>query len=102
MTSGYAMFQAANNTAIMAGADSGQRGLVSGMLNVSRNLGLLTGASALGAVFAFGVGGDAAAAPPDAIAAGMRTAFAAAAALLVLALGLTLRREVPATSPASA
>jgi hypothetical protein len=30
-----------------------QRGVVSGMLNLSRNLGLITGASVMGAVFAF-------------------------------------------------
>ncbi|MCW3847008.1 MFS transporter [Sphingomonas sp. LB-2] len=103
MTCGYAMFQAANTTAIMADAPPAQRGLVSGMLNLSRNLGLLTGASAMGAVFAFGVAGDIATAPPEAIAAGMRTTFAVATALLALALGMAARRGVPpAISPASA
>ena len=40
LTAGYALFQAANNTAVMAGASANDRGLVSGMANLSRNLGL--------------------------------------------------------------
>jgi MFS family permease len=51
-TAGYATFQAANNTAVMTGVDPGERGVVSGMLSLSRNLGLITGASAMGALFA--------------------------------------------------
>ncbi|WZB77144.1 MFS transporter [Achromobacter insuavis] len=54
LTAGYATFQAANNTGVMAAIDARQRGLVSGMLNLSRNLGLVTGASVMGAVFALG------------------------------------------------
>jgi MFS family permease len=48
MTSGYALFQAANNTAVMTGFGSGSRGVVSALLNLSRNLGLVTGASLMG------------------------------------------------------
>ena len=54
VTSGYALFQAANNTAIMADIRPDQRGVLSGMLSLSRNLGLVTGASVMGAVFAAG------------------------------------------------
>ena len=54
ITSGFALFQAANNTAVMTASSADQRGLVSGLLNLSRNLGLITGASFMGAVFAFG------------------------------------------------
>lgn len=87
MTAGYALFQAANNTAVMAGAGGSERGAVSGMLNLSRNLGLITGASAMGAVFAAGVGSAAlAGAQPDALAAGLRATFAVAAALCLLAV----------------
>jgi EmrB/QacA subfamily drug resistance transporter len=50
-TAGYALFQAANNTGAMLHIDAGQRGVVSGMLGLSRNLGLVTGASLMGAVF---------------------------------------------------
>ena len=53
MTAGYALFQAANNTAIMTDVRPDQRGVISGMLSLSRNLGLITGASVMGAVFAF-------------------------------------------------
>eukprot|EP01030_Chromulinospumella_sphaerica_P005292 gene5292-5175_t len=50
LTLGYAVFQTANNTAVMLDVAPDQRGVVSGLLNLSRNLGLVTGASALGAV----------------------------------------------------
>jgi MFS family permease len=52
ITVGYALFQTANNTAVMTDIRPDQRGVVSGMLNLSRNLGLITGASVMGAVFA--------------------------------------------------
>lgn len=89
ITAGYALFQAANNTAVMSDVAAGQRGLVSGVLNLSRNLGLITGASVMGAIFAFAVGTtNIAAASPQAVAAGMRTTFAAAAVLIAVALFL--------------
>ncbi|NHZ83351.1 MFS transporter [Massilia sp. CCM 8695] len=89
ITIGYALFQAANNTALMANASADQRGVVSGMLNLARNLGLVTGAALMGAVFAFG--SAAATAPPDAAAAGMRRTFALAAVLLAAALAIAWR-----------
>ncbi|WP_063580281.1 MFS transporter [Achromobacter ruhlandii] len=76
LTAGYASFQAANNTAVMASIGAEQRGLVAGMLNLSRNLGLVTGASVMGAVFALGAGAaDLAAAPAAAVGRGMAVAF---------------------------
>lgn len=45
LTPGYQMFLAANNTAVMMDVDAEQRGVISGMLNLFRNLGLITGAS---------------------------------------------------------
>lgn len=90
ITASYALFQAANNTAGMAGARSDQRGVVSGMLNLSRNLGLITGASAMGAVFALASGtAGMATAPAEAVAAGMRTTFAVGALLMLAALAIT-------------
>ena len=53
VTAGYALFQTANNTAVMTDISPDRRGVISGMLNLSRNLGLITGASVMGAVFAF-------------------------------------------------
>jgi len=49
ITAGYALFQAANNTAVMADVRPDQRGAMSGVLGLSRNLGLITGASVMGA-----------------------------------------------------
>jgi MFS family permease len=66
ITAGFALFQAANNTAVMTTISPAQRGVVAGMLGLSRNLGLITGASLMGAVYAFG---------------GMRITFAVAALL---------------------
>jgi EmrB/QacA subfamily drug resistance transporter len=90
-TGSYALFQAANSTAVMTEAGADQRGVVSAMLNLSRNLGLVTGASAMGAVFAWASGAaDITAAAPQAVAAGMRTTFLAAAALAAGAWVVTL------------
>lgn len=89
VTAGYALFQTANNTAIMADVGKERRGLVSGMLNLSRNLGLVTGVSVMGAVFALASGSAGlVAARPDAVAAGMRITFAVAAALIAIALAV--------------
>jgi hypothetical protein len=63
-----------------------RRGVVSGLINMSRNLGLVTGASAMGAVFAIAAGADGAMAPAAAVATGMRITFAIAAGLIALAL----------------
>lgn len=87
ITAGYALFQAANNTAVMTTISPDRRGAVSGMLNLSRNLGLITGASAMGAVFALAADTiDITAASPEAVASGMRMTFAVAAVLIVFAL----------------
>jgi EmrB/QacA subfamily drug resistance transporter len=87
MTTGYALFQTANNTAVMSNILPDQRGVISGMLNLSRNLGLITGASAMGAIFAAGAGtSNITAASPESVASGMRLTFAVAASLVVLAL----------------
>lgn len=89
VTVNYALFQAANNTAAMRDVSADQRGVVSGTLNLSRNLGLITGASVMGAVFAFASGAsNITAAAPAAVAAGMRVTFAVAAALVLVALAI--------------
>jgi hypothetical protein len=70
------------------------------MLNLSRNLGLVTGASALGAVFALASAAtDIATARPDAVAAGMRITFAVSAVLIVVALAIAVGSKKPAASP---
>jgi hypothetical protein len=75
----------------MADIRPDQRGVISGMLNLSRNLGLITGASVMGTVFALASGEtDLAAGRPDAVGAGMQVTFAVAAGLIVLALAIAL------------
>ena len=92
ITAAYALFQTANNTAVMTDVTGDQRGVISGMLNLSRNLGLITGASVMGAVFSFASATtDIATARPEAIAAGMRVTFAVAGALIVVAFALAAR-----------
>ncbi|MCF5546909.1 MFS transporter [Pseudomonas salomonii] len=84
LTTGYSLFQAANNTAVMSDVAPTRRGTVSGLLNLSRNLGLIFGASALGAVFAWASPDVAHAAPPS-VASGLHVTFAAALALIITA-----------------
>jgi EmrB/QacA subfamily drug resistance transporter len=91
ITLGYAMFQTANNTRVMKDVGADRRGVISGMLNLSRNLGLITGTSVMGAVFAFGSGtNDVTIAHAEAVAEGMRITFAVAAVLNVLALAIAV------------
>ncbi|MEV6521123.1 MFS transporter [Longispora sp. NPDC051575] len=100
VTVGYAVFQTANNTAVMADVRPDQRGVVSGMLNLSRNLGLVTGASVMGAVFALASStDDVATAGPGAVGTGMRVTFAVAAALIAGALALAVRGRARAGNP---
>lgn len=79
ITAGYALFQTSNNTVVMtdvAASRASQTGVVSGMLNLSRNLGLIAGASVMGAVF---------------VATGLRDTFAVAGALVAIALTIAVR-----------
>lgn len=92
LTPGYQLFQAANNTAALANVVGDRRGTVSGLLSLSRNIGLIAGASAMGAVFAFGVGtDDFAHATAAAIATGMRLTFLIAGGLMLIAIGVAFR-----------
>jgi EmrB/QacA subfamily drug resistance transporter len=94
ITVGYALFQTANNTAVMKDIAPDQRGVISGMLNLSRNLGLVTGASVMGAVFAFAAAaGDVATAQPAAVATGMRVTFAVAGMLVLVALAIAAKNR---------
>ena len=89
VTAGYAVFQTANNAAVMTDVRPEQRGVISGMLNLSRNLGLITGASVMGTVFALGSAtSNIMTARPEAVAAGMRITFAVAGVLIVVALAI--------------
>jgi MFS family permease len=87
ITLGYALFQVANNTAVMSAVTADRRGVTSALLALARNLGLVTGASAMGALFALG----SRAAPNLALAgeAGLRVTFTVATGLACLALTAT-------------
>lgn len=93
LTAGYALFQAANNTAVMADVAAERRGTVSGLLSLSRNLGLLLGTTALGSVFAAACGtGDVSSATPAAVVEAMRVTFGICA--LLVAIPFVLARTV--------
>ena len=100
VTISYALFQTANNTAVMTDIRPDQRGVISGMLNLSRNLGLITGASALGAVFVLASATtDITTARPEAVAAGMRITFAVALVLIAAAFAIAVKSRAPAMRP---
>jgi MFS family permease len=89
ITAGYALFQAASSTAVMLGVARERRGVVSALLNLSRNLGLITGASMMGAVFAIGTSGIEPLGLPIGGRSGLELTFTLASALAVLALAIT-------------
>lgn len=89
LTPGFQLFIAANSTAVLLPAAAEQRGLVSGLIGLSRNLGFMTGASAMTALFAAAVGSDEiAGSSPDVIGSAFTTTFLAAAAATLLATTL--------------
>ena len=91
LTPGYQLFQAANNTSVMMDVLSDQQGVISGLLNLSRNLGLITGASVMGAVFSLASGtNEIISAQPEAIVSGMRITMAVAGTLIVFALAIAV------------
>lgn len=93
LTPGYQLCQVANNSAVLAEVPDNQRGTVSGLLNLSRNLGLIAGASLLGALFAWATGsGGLATAGAEPVVVGMRLTFLTVGVMLTLTLLSTLRK----------
>lgn len=89
LTAGYALAQAANNTAVMGGVDSRDRGAAGGLLGLARNLGALAGTALVSNWLAWGAATpDLAGAAPAAVAAGTRLAFGLAATAPLAALAL--------------
>lgn len=83
---GYQLFMAANNTQIMSGVSAAFRGTASGVLGLSRNLGLLAGTLVLGSLFAaIATNGDVGLSAPEQLEMGMRVTFGGAAAILAVA-----------------
>ena len=97
ITAGYSLFQVANTTAVMKGATSERRGVTSALLGLSRNLGLITGASAMGAVFTFGSMSESLSLLGNGGEAGLRLTFAVALPLASAALCVAVfgRRHRP-------
>ena len=92
LTPGYQMFQSANNVMVMADVSADQRGAVSGLLGLSRNIGLISGASVMGAVFSAGVGSTAIEeAAEAAIVDGLRITFMLGGLSILVALWCTRR-----------
>lgn len=90
VTFGYAMFQAANTTAVMQATTSDQRGVTSALLGLSRNLGLIAGASAMGMIYAMGSRVVEAVGLRSGGESGLQATFAVAIVLAMLALGSAL------------
>lgn len=110
LTPGYQVFLAANNTAVMMDARADQRGVISGLLSLFRNLGLVTGAAVMGALFAMatplgGTAADVTTAGPQAVATGTQVTFAVATGLILVAVAVSVvagRRAVtPVPAPSS-
>ena len=96
ITAGYSLFQTSNNAAVMTNVAVESRGVVSGLLNLSRNLGLVTGAAVMGAVFASGARGtDIAIADGASVARGMHHVFTVASVLIVITLTIVSRSRTP-------
>ena len=86
LTPGYQLFQAANNVAVMSEAAIRRQGAASGLLGLSRNFGLITGASLIGTIFAVAVGGrDVLAAAPQAITSGLIVTFGCCGLVMLFA-----------------
>lgn len=86
LSPGYQLFQASNNTAVMQKVSEKERGVISGLLSLSRNIGLISGASAMGAIFSYATGtSEVATASANAIADGMKSTFTVATILLLIA-----------------
>lgn len=91
LTPAFQLFLAANNTAVLVDASKEQRGRISGLLGLSRNLGLMTGASAMPALFVVFLGtGDVSRAGITKIADAFSMTFAIAAALALITLLLAI------------
>lgn len=86
LTPGYQLFLSANNTAVMSDVADSHRGFVSGLLNMSRNAGLIVGATAIAAVFTVGAGtSNLANAAAESIGAAFQLVFLINAGLIVVA-----------------
>lgn len=91
ITANYALFQATNNTAVMSSIQPDQRGVISGMLSLSRNLGMITGTAAMGALFAWATATSELASVASAAAVtGLQATFSVAVLLIMAAFAAAI------------
>ncbi len=89
LSPGYQLFQASNNAAVMEKVPQKERGVVAGLLSLSRNIGLISGASVMGSIFSFATGvAEISAASAGALSAGMKSTFFVATILLLIAVAI--------------
>ncbi|MFN3844327.1 MAG: MFS transporter [Paracoccaceae bacterium] len=98
ITSGYALFQAANTTALMKAAPSDRKGMTSALIGLARNLGFVLGSSAMGTLFGLirQIAADADGTPNGALA--LRVTFVVATALALVST-VVLRKGAKHDSP---
>ena len=97
ITPGFQLFLAANNTAVMAVAANEHRGLFSGLLGLTRNLGFMAGASLLPLLFVSLLEShDLAGSSSQAVGEAFSSTFLVAAGLCALAFVFGLHLPVPA------
>lgn len=97
-----AFFQTPNNASIISHAKPEQRGLASGLLNLSRTIGLTTGAAVIGAVFyAFASTTSIGSASPQKIASSIHNTFLVTTCILACALLIGLVALRPPKTPAA-
>lgn len=91
ITTGYAIFQTANNTSILFSVESNEKGLLAGIINLSRNIGLINGATLMGSLFSLFTGSTVKnTLVPDNIAHGFMLIFGIAACIILFAFLLAL------------
>lgn len=89
LTPGFQLFLAANNTTVMMASPENRRGTMSALLGLSRNLGFMTGASAMAVVFTAAAGsGEVGGLSATATGYAFTTTFLVAAGLMPAALVL--------------
>lgn len=96
---GYSIFTTSNNGLAMRIAPAGARGQVAGLLNLSRTLGLLTGATVISNLFdALTGASQQELLPPEIAADGLNCSYRAVALVAATALGLRLRALIAGRS----
>ncbi len=91
LTPCFQLFLAGNNTVIMLNAPEERRGILSGLLGLSRNLGFMTGASIMATIFVAALGDtELVQAPANLVAHAFSVTMLIAAGLALLSLLITL------------